>query len=111
MLEANGLIVRVPNWWSAARPPRPQVSVKVGNKASGVGVDALLDFSVSLTLDGQPLTAEERDQLLSARSGLVTLRGQWVEVDGDKLKQALEHWREAEQAARSGGLRSSTPCV
>ena len=79
------------------------MSVKVGNKASGVGVDALLDFSVEMTLDGQPLTAEERAALLDGESGLVSLRGQWVEVDSEKLKQALAHWKKAEKEVRREG--------
>jgi len=31
-MEAAGLIVHVPDWWKAARPPRPVVSVKVGER-------------------------------------------------------------------------------
>ena len=55
-LEASGLIVRVPDWWNAKKPTRPQVNVKVDSKkASTVGVDAILDFSVDLSLDGEPL--------------------------------------------------------
>src|SRR5262249_14821295 len=103
-LEASGLIVRVPNWWSAAKPPRPQVSVKVGSKAAGVGVSAMLDFAVELTLDGQPLTPEELAAIHESPGGLVSLRGQRVEVDRDKLEQALEHWRKADREVRAGGL-------
>ncbi len=29
-LEESGLIVHVPNWWRASRPPRPVVSVTIG---------------------------------------------------------------------------------
>jgi non-specific serine/threonine protein kinase len=103
-LEASGLIVRVPDWWSTRRPPRPQVSVKIGKQAAGVGVEALLDFSVETTLDGQPLTAEELAAISAGQSGLVSLRGQWVEVDGEKLRQALEHWKQAEREVGSGGV-------
>jgi superfamily II DNA or RNA helicase len=103
-LEASGLIVRVPDWWNVQRPPRPKVNVKVGTKAAGVGVDAMLDFSVETTLDGQALTPDELAAILDGQSGLISLRGQWVEVDGDKLRQALEHWKSAEREVKSGGL-------
>jgi non-specific serine/threonine protein kinase len=103
-LEASGLIVRVPDWWNPRRPPRPQVSVKIGRQAAGVGVNAMLDFSVETTLDGQPLTAEELAAIVEGPGGLVSLRGQWVEVDGEKLRQALEHWKRAEREVRSGGV-------
>ncbi|MEJ0034866.1 MAG: DEAD/DEAH box helicase [Gammaproteobacteria bacterium] len=105
VLEAGGLVVRIPNWWKAAKPPRPQVSVRVGDqKRAALGADALLDFSVGLSLDGEPLTEAEKKALLSSASGLVRLRGQWVEADGEKLAAALAHWKRVEKSARAGEL-------
>jgi superfamily II DNA or RNA helicase len=105
-LEESGLLVRIPDWWKAGRAPRPQVGVRVGGSpVASLGADALLDFSVDLTLDGKPLTAAERQALLSsATEGLVRLRGQWVEVDAEKLSAALEHWKQVEREARAGGV-------
>jgi superfamily II DNA or RNA helicase len=105
VLEASGLIVRIPNWWKADRPPRPQVSVRVGREPlASLGANALLDFSVSLTLGGEALSEAEKRELLAASGGLVRLRGQWVEVDGEKLAAALAHWKRVERDARSGGV-------
>ena len=68
-LESSGLIVRVPDWWKAAHPPRPVVSVKIGQQLKGkLGVDALLDFSVQTVLDGDPLNAQEIERLLSSET-------------------------------------------
>lgn len=104
-LETSGLIVRIPNWWKAERPPRPQVSVRVGGQPlASLGANALLDFSVSLTLGGAALSESEKHELLAASGGLVRLRGQWVEVDGEKLAAALAHWQRVEHDARSGGV-------
>ncbi len=104
-LEESGLVVRIPDWWRPQRPKRPQVSVRIGSAAAAaLGAAALLDFSVGLTLDGEPLTEAERRLLLSAAGGLVRLRGQWVEADGEKLAAALAHWKRIERDARSGGL-------
>ncbi|MEO7273481.1 MAG: SNF2 helicase-associated domain-containing protein, partial [Vicinamibacterales bacterium] len=59
-LEAAGVIVRVPNAWRGQRPPRPQVAATVGGKPpSGLGTEALLDFDMGVSLDGEPLTDEE----------------------------------------------------
>jgi non-specific serine/threonine protein kinase len=105
VLEASGLIARVPDWWKAARPPRPVVSVKIGEQAKGgLGVDALLDFSVQTLLDGEPLDESELQKILGSSDGLVLLRGKWVEVDRDKLGEALKHWKQVERQARDGGL-------
>lgn len=104
-LEAAGVVVRVPDWWKSNRPPRPQVSVRVGDTAkSKLGVEALLDFSARVTLDGEELTEAELRSMLDSAGGLVSLRGKWVEVDREKLSEALAHWKKVEREARGGGI-------
>jgi hypothetical protein len=102
--DSCGVLVRIPEAWQGrGRPPRPQVSVKMGaNRPGGLGLDALLDFSVGLTLDGEKLTAEERRRILSETSGLVLLRGKWVEIDREKIAALLSLWekRKGEEGAR-----------
>jgi SNF2-related domain/SNF2 Helicase protein/Helicase conserved C-terminal domain len=105
VLEESGLIVRVPDWWNAKRPPRPLVSVKIGQERTPLlGAESLMDFSVAVVLDGQPLGDEELDALLHAEGNLVSIRGRWVEIDRQKLSAALEHWKRIEQDVRKGGL-------
>ncbi len=105
VLEACGLVVRIPDWWKAGRAPRPQVRVQVGvGPAVHLGAEAVLDFSVSMILEGEALTEAEKEQLLSAAGGLIRLRGRWVEADGEKLAAALEHWKRVQREVRSGGL-------
>jgi superfamily II DNA or RNA helicase len=105
LLESSGLIVRVPDWWNARKPPRPRVSVKIDAKRrSGLGVEAMLEFSVGVSLEGETLSPGEIDALLEAGGGLVPLRGKWVEIDPEKLKQALEHWKRVEKDVRGEGI-------
>jgi hypothetical protein len=67
--ESSGIVVRVPDWWKAGRPSRPQVQVQVGGRpAAGLGLDALLDFSVEVVLDGERLTKRELLELGVSRS-------------------------------------------
>ncbi|MBV8457804.1 MAG: ATP-dependent helicase, partial [Acetobacteraceae bacterium] len=52
-LEGAGVVVRMPASWRASRPARPRVTGTVGDrKPSVLGLDALLDFRMSVTLDG-----------------------------------------------------------
>ena len=100
-LEDSGLSVRLPNWWR--KRPRPQVAVTVGTRAPSVlGADALLDFDVKVALGDAPLSPEELRSLLDGEDGLVLLKGQWVEVDRDKLRQAIEHWGTLQRQAEGG---------
>ena len=105
LYEQAGLVVRVPDWWGKRTRPRPRVSVSVGGAApSRLGMDALLDFDVNLTLDGESLSAEEIENLLAAGEGLVLIKGRWVEVDRDKLSEMLAQWRDVQKEAQAGGV-------
>ena len=100
-LEESGLSVRLPNWWR--RRPRPQVSVTIGAGApSTLGAGAMLDFNARVALGDTPLSPEELDSLLGGEDGLVLLKGQWVEVDRDKLREAIEHWNTLQRQAEGG---------
>ena len=104
-LESCGVIVRVPDWWNPRRPPRPTISVGLGDRApSRMGAAALLDFSLSVTLGDEPLSDSEIQSLLASEGGLVALRGKWVEIDPEQLKAVLGHWKKIEQTARREGL-------
>ena len=104
-LEASGLMVRVPDWWKAAKPPRPVVNVKIGGSTQAkLGVDALLDFSVNVTLDGEALNERELQAILASSGGLISLKGKWVELDSKKLAEALDHWKKIERETEGGGI-------
>jgi superfamily II DNA or RNA helicase len=104
-LESAGVVVRMPAAWRASRPARPKVSATVGRRApSTIGLDGLLDFSVEMTLDGGKLSDEEVATLLAGSDSLVLLRGQWVEVDRDRLDRTMQRFREVEALAKREGL-------
>ena len=105
IFEESGLLVRVPDWWQPHHPTRPIVNVQIdAQKTTSLGVDALLDFSVGVTLDGESLSEAEIQELLASVDGLVRLKGKWVEIDRTKLAEALDHWRTVERRVRRDGL-------
>lgn len=106
LIEEAGVVVKIPNWWDPKRPPRPQVTVAIGNvNASAVGLDALLDFDMGFSLpDGETLTLEELETLLKDQGHLVQIKGQWVEVDNEKLSQVLIHWKQVKNQVKREGL-------
>ncbi len=105
-LEASGIITRIPDWWKNGRGTRPRISVRVGGaaKGAGLGAESMLDFSVGSTLGGETLTAAEWKTLMSAEAGLVSLRGQWVEVDPAKLTGVLDHWKRVQSGCAGEGV-------
>ena len=104
-LEQAGVVVRMPATWRANRPARPRVSATVGSRTpSAFGLDAMLDFRMDVTLDGDPLTEAEVADLLAGTENLVMMRGQWVEVDRARLERTMERFRAAEELASRDGL-------
>ena len=104
-LESAGVVVRMPAGWHANRPARPQVTATVGARApSAMGLDAVMDFRMAVTLDGEPLSDQEVRSLLAGTDTLVLLRGQWVEVDRARLQAAMEKFHAAEELAERNGL-------
>src|SRR5437868_7909336 len=77
-LESSGVVVRMPASWRMNRPARPRVKATVGGNApSQLGVDALLDFRMEVTLDGESLSAIGIKRLLAQSDGLALIRGKW----------------------------------
>lgn len=103
LYEESGVLVRVPDWW--ARRSRPTVTVRIGSSPRPtIGRDALLDFDVQVAVGGDALTDQEWKALLAGSDGLVMLKGQWVELDRQRLQEALAHWRQVEATVAEGGI-------
>ena len=104
-LESAGVVVRMPAGWRANRPARPRVTATVGTRApSAMGLDAVMDFRMAVTLEGEPLTEREVRDLLAGTDTLILLRGQWVEIDREQLQRTMERFRAAEALAERDGL-------
>lgn len=107
-IESAGVVVRMPGAWRAGRPSRPVAKASIGGKTpSLLGAQALLDFEMEVTLDGERLSASEIAKLLAGTESLQFLRGRWVEVDREKLGRMIERFRAIEAAAAGGGLTFS----
>ena len=95
----------MPPAWRANRPPRPQVTGTVGaRKPSALGLEGVLDFRMAVTLDGEALSEKEIAALLAGTDSLVLLRGQWVEVDRERLERSIAA---VPRGRGTGGTRGS----
>jgi hypothetical protein len=104
-LESAGVVVRMPGNWRMNRPPHAKVKATVGGRVpSKLGMDALLDFRMEVSLDGEALSAAEIKQLLADTDGLALVRGKWVEIDHDRLSRTLDQFRAVERRAAADGL-------
>ncbi len=103
MIEDCGIAVRLPNWWK--KRLKPQVNVTIGERStSRLGLHTLMDFDVRMVLGEEELTPEEIRALLDGEDGLVMVKGMWVEVDRQKLREALRQWEKIYQGGRNGSI-------
>jgi non-specific serine/threonine protein kinase len=103
LYEQCGMVVRLPDWWK--KRSRPRVGVTIGeSKKRNFNADSLLDFKLTIALGESHLSKAELKELMAAENGLAFIKGQWVEVDQEKLSEALAHWKRVEAEAGTGGL-------
>ena len=103
--EKNGIIVRIPNWWDQKKPLKPQVKISIGdNKPKHISLETLLEFDISLSLQDIELTKQEIEEIFNSSSPLIKLRGNWVEVDKEKLNEVLSHWKKVQKKVGSEGI-------
>jgi non-specific serine/threonine protein kinase len=101
--EQCGVIVLLPDWWK--KRSRPRANVTIGEKKKkNFNADSLLDFKLHIALGDETLSKAELKQLMAAENGLVFMKGQWIEVNQEKLNEALAHWKMVEAATANGEL-------
>ncbi len=102
LYENCGILCRIPNWWRGRGTPL-RVSITVGKAPpSRLGMDSVLNFKAHLLLGDEVISEEEARRILAESEGLACIKGKWVEVDQEKLDQALEAFEQAREAESKG---------
>ncbi len=103
ILEDSGFKVIVPAWYTPAGRRRAKIRLKAASSKNGASksktksyfdLDSLVKYQYELSIGGQPVTPQEWEQLVNAKSPLVHFRGQWMELERDKMQQLLEFWQQ-----------------
>ncbi len=96
-----GILVKIPNWW-AKNKKNSSLQMKV-QTASKFGQDSLLAFQPEIMYYGLKLSKKELKEFLKYSEGLRLCKGNWVEINHEKLKDLLAQSEELE-AETSDGL-------
>ncbi|MDR1050621.1 MAG: DEAD/DEAH box helicase [Deltaproteobacteria bacterium] len=104
VLEECGLTVRIPDWWR--RRQQLRLNVTVGERrAAGFGLETVLDWDVHLSVGSRRVSREEYDEIMAGEDGgLVLFKGEWLEVDRERLEEALDHWEKVRSETDGDGL-------
>jgi SNF2 family DNA or RNA helicase len=102
VLGDAGYAVIVPAWWTPQGRRRAKVRLKTslrspkGTTTTSHGyfsLNTIISYEYQLSIGGQVVTPEEWQQLVNAKTPLVQFRGQWMELDRDKMQQLLQFWQ------------------
>lgn len=95
--EEAGILCGIPNWWKS-KSNSLKMSVTVGSKEpSKLTFDSLVDFNTELYLGGDKIDVSEIKKLLSEAEGLSFIKGKWIEVNHEKLKETLKAYERAQK--------------
>jgi superfamily II DNA or RNA helicase len=101
--EQCGVVVRLPDWWK--KRSRPRAGITIGESKQKIfNAGSLLDFKLHIALGSEQLSQDELKRLMAAGDGLIFMKGQWIEVDQEKLSEALAHWKLVQAETADGGL-------
>jgi hypothetical protein len=102
ILEDANFKVIVPAWYTPAGRRRAKVRLKASSKGKSTSqndkkgyfsFDSLVQYEYELAIGEQIVSRNEWEQLVNAKTPLVHFRGQWMELDRDKMQQMLEFWQ------------------
>lgn len=105
VLENAGYKVVVPAWWTPQGRRRATVKLKAKSQSAVSGDKAktyfsfenLVEYQYDLAIGEENVSEDEWNQLVNTKTPLVKFRGQWMQLDQDKMKQMLEFWKTRQQ--------------
>ena len=95
LLQQSGFGVQWPAWWKRGRT-KERLSAKAHATApamkaqGGLSLHTIIEFDWEVALGDHVLSREELDELADLKAPLVNLRGEWVEVDLDAIREMAD---------------------
>ncbi|AGK55950.1 DEAD/DEAH box helicase [Bacillus sp. 1NLA3E] len=100
-LVALGVEILLPSWWQAMKNANLKVKARVkGSSSHGpsfVGLQALLDYDWRFSMNGVDLSESEFQQLVDEKRRLVFVKGRWIKLDPQFIKQIQEMMKKADK--------------
>jgi len=104
ILEDAGFKIIVPAQFTPKGRQRAKLRLRAQGKSKGtsnsaaaksyLSLDNLTDYEYEFAIGDQKVSLEEWQQLLEIKSPLVHFRGQWMELDREKMQEMLSIWQQ-----------------
>lgn len=95
--EKAGIICRIPKWWKEKTPPS-RLSVTIDHeKGAKLDLHSILSFNAKIMLGDQTITEEQLKELINDAQGLKLMKGKWIEINHNELKETLAAFSQAKK--------------
>lgn len=95
-LKQAGYGIMLPAWWTTkgtkarlALRPRVKNKKKIDRNVSVLPLSTIMQFDWQVALGDYDFTMEELEELARLKQPLIKIRGQWVEVNPDEIREAI----------------------
>ena len=98
VLEEAGFRVLLPAWWTR-RGTKQRVVVRAHVPSSKLRAESqlslrrIVSFDWQVALQGETMTLKELEQLARLKAPLVQRRGQWIEINPEEIRAAIDFWK------------------
>ncbi len=102
ILQRSDVEVLLPSWWRTGIQERLKTKIRVETPketSGGFSLEQLMRFRWEVALGDQSLSLEELKRLAALKRELVKIRGRWVWLDPEELKEAAKLLRSRKEQA------------
>ncbi len=101
-LLSLGIEILLPSWWLAMKNASLKVKARVkgqsqSHRPSFVGLQAMLDYDWRISMNGVDLSEEEFRSMVEEKRRLVYIRGRWIKLDPQFVRQIQDLMKKAEK--------------
>ncbi len=102
VLEDAGFKIIVPAWYTPVGRRRAKIRLKASSSGKSAtktankgyfNLDSLVEYQYQLAIGDEEVSTKEWEQLVNAKTPLVHFRGEWMELDRDKMQEFLKFWQ------------------
>lgn len=103
IMEEAGYSVIVPSSWTPEGQKRAKLRLKASapepakadkEKKGYFSLYVLSQYEYNFSIGGEPVSKKEWEALIQVKTPLVRFRGEWMELDRDRMQEMLEFWTE-----------------
>lgn len=98
VLEQSGFGVMLPAWWTRKGTKlrltaRANVKTPIMQGGSGLSLNEIVKFDWEVALGDEKISYQELNALAKLKIPLVKVRGQWVQLNTEQIREALDFWK------------------